>query len=106
MRSEAERLEWIARCERIQAHLLAALGDTEQTINPEDVAQIREWIEVNENGLALERLLIAVAEAGLTLDAGIGERLDLASTEMGGDAGLWRLPPPALVSRLKENGFT
>lgn len=106
MRSEAERLEWIARCERIQTRLLAALGAVEQTINPEDVAQIREWIAVNENGLALERLLIAAAEAGLTLDTGIGERLDFASAEMGGDAGLWRLPPAALASRLKENGFT
>ena len=106
MRSEADRLEWIARCERIQTHLSTALDAVEPTIHPDDVTQIREWIDVNENGLAIERLLIAAAEAGLTLDGTTGERLDLASTKMGGDASLWRLPPAALVSRLKENGFT
>jgi hypothetical protein len=106
MRTEAQRQEWIARCERIQALLSLSLADVAQNIEPDDVARIREWIEVNETGLAIEELLLSLATVGQTHKAATGAMLDLAAAEMGGDVGLWKLPLDQLVDRLKVRGFT
>ncbi len=106
MRSAAERNEWIARCDRIREHLEAALMNTEGALPASAVAQIREWIEHNENGLALESLLLAAAEQELSINEQTAARLDGAAQEMNGEAGLWRLPLAPLVQKLKETGFT
>lgn len=106
MRTEIERQEWIAACERVQVRLSAALTSVESRLSRSDVEQIRSFIDNNENGLAFEGLLLAHAEAGLEIGEQAGDAIDVVAEEMNVETGLWRLPLEPLLSKLKEIGLT
>jgi hypothetical protein len=106
VRTELERQEWIAACERVQGRLSAALIAVGDRLSRSDADQIREFIDHNENGLAFEGLLLAHAERGLTIDESAGAVIDLAAREMNIEMGLWRLPLDPLLSKLREIGLT
>ena len=106
MRTEAERREWIAHCERVESYLSAALARLQSQMGQDDVAMVKEFLDNNELGLAIERLLTSAADNGLTVDDETGGLIDRAATAMDGEIGLWRLPLGPLVDRLTENGFT
>jgi hypothetical protein len=106
VRAEAERPEWIARCEQIellQRDVLAKLG---ASIDADYAARASEYLDHNELGLAIETILMAVAGSGTAVDDVTGAAIDRAAQEMHGEEGLWRLPVDRLVERLIEKGFT
>ena len=77
MTSDGLRASW----ERTERHLRAALAGLE--LAGELRAQVVEFIEHNELGVAFEWLVYALAERATRLDDEVRERLGAAAVEMG-----------------------
>ncbi|MDQ0849908.1 hypothetical protein QFZ65_001846 [Arthrobacter sp. B3I9] len=79
----------ISNLRDVEHALRWSLAAVQDDLRPEDVSNVRDFLDAGEPGLALDTLCTQLYEFGITVNAAIRDTLEAVGKHMGMDATLW-----------------